>query len=136
MPFNFNLIKGKHNMSIIQLKDANNIPIEKLTDWGTPKTIGEPTCHLNGLQIIENQDGSEGGIWECTPGKFTREIMQAELTTFLKGHAIFHPEDGDPIEIKAGDVLFFPENSKGTWEIIETVRKAYLCYNINKEATT
>lgn len=119
-------------MAIKQLKNAINIPAQKLTDWGTPKTIGEPVCHLSGIQIIENQDGSEGGIWECTPGKFTREIMQAELTTFLKGHAIFHPEVGDPIEIKAGDVLFFPENSKGTWEIIETVRKAYLCYNLNK----
>jgi uncharacterized cupin superfamily protein len=31
-------------------------------------------------------------------------------------------------------VLFFPENSKGTWEIIETVRKAYLIYNINKSS--
>jgi uncharacterized cupin superfamily protein len=29
-------------------------------------------------------------------------------------------------------VLFFPENSKGTWEIFETVRKAYLVYDINK----
>lgn len=120
-------------MAILQLKDAKNIPTEKLDDWGTPKTIGEPVCHLNGIQMIENEDGSEGGIWECTPGKFTREIMQAELTTFLTGHAIFHPEDGDPIEIKAGDVLYFPENSKGTWEIIETVRKAYLCYNLDKK---
>ena len=119
-------------MSIKQLKDAKNIPSETLDDWGTPKNIGEPICHLKGIQIIENEDGYEGGIWECTPGKFTREVMQAELTTFLQGHAIFHPEIGDPIEIKAGDVLFFPENSKGTWEIIETVRKAYLCYNLNK----
>ncbi len=126
-----NLIERKNvTMSIKQLKNANNIPTEKLDDWGTPKTIGEPKCHLKGIQIIENEDGSEGGIWECTPGKFTREIMQAELTTFLEGHAIFHPENGDPVEIKAGDVLFFPENSKGTWEIIETVRKAYLCYNL------
>ena len=120
-------------MSIKQLKDAKNMASEKLEGWGTPKTIGEPVCHLKGIQIIENPDGSEGGIWECTPGKFTREIMQAELTTFLTGHAIFHPENGDPVDIKAGDVLFSPENSKGTWEILETVRKAYLCYNLNKE---
>jgi len=126
-------MKGEETMSIKQLKDANNIPSEKLDDWGIPKTIGEPVCHLKGLQIIENEDGSEGGIWECTPGKFTREIMQAELTTFLQGHAFFHPENGESIEIKAGDVLFFPENSKGTWEIIETVRKAYLCYNLTKK---
>jgi len=119
-------------MSIRQLKDANKIPSEKLDDWGTPKTIGEPRCHLKGFQMIESKDGSEGGIWECTPGKFTREIMQAEFTMFLEGNAVFHPENGDPIEIKAGDVLFFPENSKGTWEIIETVRKAYFCYNLNK----
>lgn len=119
-------------MAIQQLKNAANIPLADLEDWGTPKTIGDPICQLNGIQMIENEDGSEGGIWECTPGKFVREIMQAELTTFLQGHCIFHPEDGEPIEIKAGDVLYFPENSKGTWEIIETVRKAYLCYNLNK----
>ena len=122
-------------MAILQLRNATNIPTEDLDDWGTPRTIGETKCRLSGVQIVENDDGSEGGIWECTPGKFTREIMQAELTTFLTGHAIFHPEDGEPIEIKAGDVLFFPENSKGTWEILETVRKAYLCYNL-RTATT
>lgn len=47
-----------------------------------------------------------------------------------------HPcirKKGDPIEINAGDVLFFPENSKGIWEIIETVRKAYLMYHYDKK---
>jgi uncharacterized cupin superfamily protein len=122
-------LKEEFSMSIRQLGNATNTPTEELDDWGTPKTIGEPKCHLKGIQLIENDDGSEGGIWECSPGKFTREIMQAEFTTFLTGRAIFHPENGDPIEIAAGDVLFFPENSKGTWEILETTRKAYLCYN-------
>jgi uncharacterized cupin superfamily protein len=120
-------------MPIIQLKDAKNIAAEKLVNWGIPKTIGETQCDLRGLQIIQNEDGSEGGIWECTPGKFTREVMQAELTTFLQGRCIFHPENGEPIEIEAGDVLYFPENSKGIWEIIETVRKAYLCFDIKKQ---
>jgi uncharacterized cupin superfamily protein len=50
----------------------------------------------------------------------------------LTGRAIFHPENGEPIEIEAGDVLFFPENTRGTWEIIETVRKAYLCYSLRE----
>ena len=119
-------------MSIRQLKDVAGIPAGKLDDWGIPKTVGEPTCRLRGIQLVENPDGSEGGIWECSPGKFVREIMQAELTTFLAGRAIFHPEHGDPIEITAGDVLFFPENTRGTWEVIETVRKAYLCYNLRE----
>ena len=118
-------------MTIIKMNDAVNIPSEELEDWGIPKTIGEPKCQLRGLFIKENPDGSEAGIWECTPGKFIREVKQAEMVTFLSGHCIFHPEDGEPIEIKGGDVLFFPENSMGTWEIIETVRKAYLIYNLN-----
>jgi uncharacterized cupin superfamily protein len=116
-------------MSIIKIKDAANIPSEQLEDWGTPKTIGEPICQLRA-------DGSEAGIWECTPGKFIREVMHAELTTFLAGRCVFHPEKGEPIEINAGDVLFFPENSKGTWEIIETVRKAYLMYHYSETQAT
>lgn len=119
-------------MPIKKLTGAVGMPSEKLDDWGTPKTIGEPRCHLSGITLCENQDGSEGGIWECTPGKFVREVMQAEFVTFLSGRCIFHPEKGDPVEIQAGDVLFFPENSTGTWEIIETVRKAYFCYNPTK----
>lgn len=85
---------------------------------------------------VNNADGSEAGIWECTPGKFIREVMHAELTTFLAGRCVFHPEEGEPIEINAGDVLFFPENSKGTWEIIETVRKAYLMYHYSETQAT
>ncbi len=117
-------------MSIRQLKNVPAIASEQLDDWGEPKALGEPTCHLRGIQIIENDDGSEGGIWECTPGRFVREIMQAELTTFLSGRAIFHPEVGEPVEISAGDVLYFPENTRGTWEVLETVRKAYLCFDL------
>lgn len=119
-------------MMIKKIGSAASIPSKELEDWGIPKTVGEPKCQLRGIYISKNEDGSEAGIWECTPGKFIREVVQAEMVTFLSGHCIFHPENGDPIEIKAGDVLFFPENSKGTWEIFETVRKAYLVYNISK----
>lgn len=117
-------------MSIIKIEAAAKIPSDQLEDWGTPKTVGEPVCQLRGLTVSENEDGSQSGIWECTPGKFIREVKQAEAVTFLSGHCFFHPDNGDTIEIKGGDVLFFPENSTGTWEIIETVRKAYLVYDI------
>ncbi len=115
-------------MSIRQLKNATQIPTDTLEDWGTPKTIGEPKCHLNGIQLVENDDGSEGGIWECTPGTWTRQVMDAEISTFVKGRAQFHPEDGETIDIRAGDTVYFDENSKGIWEVKETVRKAYLTF--------
>ena len=120
-------------MSIKQVKGVADIPSAELEDWGPVELpLSETISQLRGRVINEHPDGSEAGIWECTPGRFVREVLQAEMVTFLSGHCIFHPENGDPIEIKGGDVLFFPENSKGTWEIIETVRKAYLIYNIKQ----
>ena len=79
---------------------------------------------LRGRVINEHPDGSEAGIWECTPGTWTRQVMDAEISNFVKGHALFHPDDGEAIEISAGDTVYFDENSKGTWEVLETVRKA------------
>ncbi|AQA18614.1 hypothetical protein BST95_10570 [Halioglobus japonicus] len=116
-------------MAITQLKQCNNIPTADLDNWGPVELpIGDQVSQLAGLVICENADGSEAGIWECTPGTWTRQIMDAELSTFLRGRAIFHPESGEPIHISAGDTLYFDANSRGTWEVIETVRKAYLTY--------
>ena len=59
-------------MKIIKVDGAADIASEKLEDWGVPKTIGEQVCKLSGIILSENEDGSEAGIWECTPGKFVR----------------------------------------------------------------
>ena len=116
-------------MAVIQLKQCDKILSEDLDDWGPVQLpLSETVSQLSGKIISENKDGSEAGIWECTPGKWTRQIMDAELSVFFKGRAIFHPEGGDPILIEAGDSQYFDANSKGTWEIIETVRKSYLTY--------
>ncbi|MCH7535651.1 MAG: cupin domain-containing protein [Bacteroidetes bacterium] len=116
-------------MAIIQVKQAAAIPSEELEDWGpVPEPISEQVSRLRGLVITENEDETGAGIWECTPGTWTRLVMDAEISTFLAGHAIFTPEDGDPIDIKAGDTVYFDANSKGTWEVLETTRKVYLTY--------
>jgi uncharacterized cupin superfamily protein len=78
--------------------------------------------------INEHPDGSEAGIWACTPGIWTRLVMDAEIGSFVKGHALFHSGMGETIVIEAGDTVYFGENSKGTWEVLETVRKTYLTF--------
>jgi len=116
-------------MAIKPVKDVANIPSSDLEDWGpVEKPISEQVSQLRGRIINENPDGSEAGIWECTPGTWTRLVMDAEISSFVAGHALFHPEDGETIDIKAGDTVYFDNNSKGTWEVLETVRKAYLTY--------
>jgi len=116
-------------MAIKQVKDVALIPSSELDNWGpVAEPISEQVSQLKGIIINENPDGSEAGIWECTPGIWTRLVMDAEISSFVKGHALFHPEDGETIDIKAGDTVYFDNNSKGTWEVLETVRKAYLTF--------
>jgi uncharacterized cupin superfamily protein len=119
-------------MAIKQVKSVADIPSEELDDWGPVELpISEQVSQLRGRIVNEHEDGSEAGIWECTPGTWTRQVMDAEISTFVKGHARFHPDDGETIDIRAGDTVYFDENSKGTWEVLETVRKAYLTFKRN-----
>jgi uncharacterized cupin superfamily protein len=114
-------------MSIKQSSAVFELPSAQLDDWGSVAIpLGEPIAKLSGKILSENADGSEAGVWECTPGKWVRQVMDAEFCTFISGHAIFTPENDSPLEIKAGDIVYFPRNSKGTWEVLETLRKTYI----------
>ena len=116
-------------MAIKQVNAVAKITSEELDDWGPVELpISEQVSQLRGIIINEHEDGSEAGIWECTPGTWTRQVMDAEISTFVRGHALFHPENGETIDIRAGDTVYFDENSKGNWEVLETVRKAYLTF--------
>ena len=116
-------------MAIKQVKAVAKITSEELDDWGPVELpISEQVSQLRGIIINEHEDGSEAGIWECTPGTWTRQVMDAEISTFVREHALFHPENVETIDILAGDTVYFDENSKGNWEVLETVRKAYLTF--------
>jgi uncharacterized cupin superfamily protein len=65
------------------------------------------------------------GFWECTPGVWHRQVLQAEYSYFISGEGSFTATKGECIEFKAGDALFFPANSTGVWNIRKTVKKAY-----------
>jgi hypothetical protein len=95
-----------------------------------PVPIGEPIAHLNCFEAVALKDEKiEAGVWECSPGIWRRQVLQAELCHFVTGHAFFTPEGGDKFEIKAGDAVFFPANSRGVWDVRETIRKSYLTFN-------
>ena len=116
-------------MAVKQAKNIAGIPSDELDDWGpVQEPISETVSHMRGRIINENPDGSEAGIWECTPGTWTRVVMDAEISSFVAGHALFRPDEGDTIDIRPGDTVYWDNNSKGTWEVLETVRKAYLTF--------
>lgn len=100
-------------------------------DFGAPAPVGHPIgqpiamTRTAGHQALTDRPASTG-IWECSPGRFRRQVAEAEYSTIISGEGSFTPDDGEPIEFRAGDALYFQADTQGTWEIRQSVRKTYL----------
>jgi uncharacterized cupin superfamily protein len=103
-----------------KVSDASLDPFPIPADWvidGDPKATA--------LILWRSADGKHAnGIWECTPGAFNWTHTD-ETATLVAGRVTVTPEGGEPIEIAAGDVVFFPEGMTTRWDVRETVRKAF-----------
>jgi uncharacterized cupin superfamily protein len=92
-----------------------------------PKPIGDPVTHVRtAVGAVPDTEGVKLGIWEATPGRWERVIVQSEFSYFISGHCFFTPAGStEAIEIQAGDSVYFPENSLGVWDIVEPTKKAF-----------
>jgi len=113
---------------VIHISQAATMRSEDLDRLGpVKKPLSEPASRLTGRKYIDEAEGIDCmGIWECSPGRWQRTIMHEEFAHFVTGSATFIPEEGEPVEIRAGDTVWFPRNSRGVWEIHEDVRKVYV----------
>ena len=113
-------------MTIQQIKRTSNT--QDLVSWGgVGVPLSDPVCQLKGCKIsIAGRQGTDTGVWECSPGKFRRQIEAGEVMHILAGRCTFTPDEGPPIDIEAGDTLFLSPNTMGVWDIQETVRKVYV----------
>ncbi|MGR4932688.1 cupin domain-containing protein [Bradyrhizobium sp. CAR08] len=112
----------------IVLKASVNLPAGEL-DIVTPvsRPIGEPVSIMRSKVAFKSStDATSAGVWECSPGRWRRQVAEAEFSTFLSGHCTFTPDGGPTIVLKTGDSIYFHPNTSGEWDIIETVRKAYV----------
>lgn len=66
------------------------------------------------------------GFWACSPGRFRRQVREAEYSYIISGEGSFTPDAGEALEFRAGDVLYFAADTQGTWDIRQPLRKAYL----------
>ncbi len=117
-------------MSIQKLPLPSHCAAPLLEDWGTVGLpLSEPACTLRGVKMVlplEHQP--EVGIWECSPGHYRRQVRSAETMVMLSGEAVFTPDGGAPVLLKAGDVYFFPADTNGVWEIQTPLRKVYTMF--------
>lgn len=97
-----------------------------LSEAGYPSAPIGPAPRLCGTEFAMSEGSVDAGLWECEPGSFRRQVAQAEVMHLLQGHCAFTPDGEQPIELSAGDSLFFPANTQGTWLVRTTVRKLYV----------
>ena len=117
-------------MAIRKLESSTAAPAGALNDWGpVGAPLSEPACQLRGAKMTLPLPGApDAGVWECTPGRYRRQIRSAELMHILAGDATFTPDSGEPITLGAGDLYFFEAETLGTWEIRSALRKVYLVF--------
>lgn len=115
------------NMKLTVIKNAADAPLGEPTPAKLP--IGELIAQSRlGQDTTIEGSGVSVGIWECSPGVFRRHIMNREFSHILSGWCIFTPDAGDPVELHAGDAVFFPANCEGVWDIRAQFRKTYVIF--------
>lgn len=110
-------------MTITQFKNTASLLLEDSNPVAVP--LSEPVA-VTSVTSVERSDGVETGVWECSPGRWRRQIVQQEFCHFIAGRCTFTPDGGEPIEINAGDAMLLPANTFGVWDIQETVRKSFV----------
>lgn len=112
-------------MAIQKIAESSQQTLEPWGDVAAAITI--PAPQIAGIRrIIPGLDTTRVGIWECSPGQFRATIEDAEIMHILAGRAVFTFDGEEPVEFEAGDTLLFPANTKGTWNVIEKIRKIFV----------
>lgn len=89
--------------------------------------IGIPVAQTRtGQSHVLGDHGVSMGLWECSRGVWRRQVLAREYSYIVAGHCFFTPDGQEPIELRAGDSVFFPANCSGIWDIREDLLKSYL----------
>jgi uncharacterized protein len=93
------------------------------------RPLTQPACTTRQLDIpAAVSAGHKMGVWESTPGSYLRQVPNPELMHILSGRCTFTPEGGQPLEIEAGDTVFFPAHTNGRWDMKDNVRKVFVVF--------
>jgi uncharacterized cupin superfamily protein len=96
----------------------------ELEDWGPLDEATGEEMATHGVELWVD-GGSSAGIWQCAPGPSRWTLETNEVIYLVAGRMTVTPDGGEPAQIGVGDMAVFPKGWTGTWELHETVRKAY-----------
>jgi hypothetical protein len=64
-------------------------------------------------------------IWTKEVSAFDWSYDTKETCYILEGEAIVTPDGGEPVTIKARDLVNFSQGLKCTWEVVSPIKKHY-----------
>jgi len=67
----------------------------------------------------------EWPIWTKEVSEFPWTYDEPETCYFLEGEVVVTPDQGEPVVVKAGDLVTFPSGLSCTWKVVKPVRKHY-----------
>lgn len=70
--------------------------------------------------------GTYAGLWESTPGEWRVEYEEWEFCHVISGVMTLAEDGSEPKTFRAGDSFVVRPGFRGTWRVVETMRKHYV----------
>ncbi|MGW4101114.1 cupin domain-containing protein [Mycobacterium sp. NPDC004974] len=71
------------------------------------------------------EDTQFHGVWQAEPGTHAN-LPGQETVVILAGKATVSGQNGDSIDVAAGDLVFIDAGEVTTWKVHETIRKVFV----------
>ena len=110
--------------SIAKLRDINTVVpiIDNLDGW----TVQDGKPKVKTWILNTSNDGSMvSGYCKATAGTYHAVYSEYQFVHILEGKVIITLDSSDSVMFVAGDTFLVEADFKGTWEIIQTVRKHF-----------
>jgi uncharacterized cupin superfamily protein len=88
-----------------------------------PGQVLDGNPRTSSFSLTESADGTETGVWRCTPGAFS-DVEADEAFVVIEGRATI-AWDGGEIEVGPGDVCTLEPGTETVWTVHETLLKGF-----------
>lgn len=81
--------------------------------------------HAPDASVLEKLGVTSWPTWGCEVSEFPWTYDARETCYLLDGEVIVTPDGGEPVTIKAGDLVVFPAGMSCRWNVLKAVHKHY-----------
>lgn len=99
-----------------------------LTDFPlSPSQIISGTPITKIFVVAQSEDKKmTQGLWDSTAGQFSWDYSWDESVYILEGEATVTTSDGQTLDVKAGDLTYFPKGIQTVWNVASYVKKTFV----------